>query len=179
MPVHFYLTVQCHISCDSNIYILICIMYKELRTTSERSGRPEDGFVKAKICCLFEIQINKLCWTDPCLYTACITFISNTTGWITSKLLLVKLNLSTRTRTSRQNYYNAALIFTLTSNIIKSVWDPIYINTVLYYSSTINGRPEDGFVEAKTCRLFERQINKLCWTDPCLHTSCITYIRKG
>jgi len=30
MPVHFYLTAQCHILCDSNIYILICVMYKNI-----------------------------------------------------------------------------------------------------------------------------------------------------
>jgi hypothetical protein len=42
--------------------------------------------VKAETCRLFEIQINKLCWTDPCLYTSCITYISSKTGWITSKV---------------------------------------------------------------------------------------------
>jgi hypothetical protein len=28
------------------------------------------------------------CWTDPCTYTACIVYISSTTGWITSKIFV-------------------------------------------------------------------------------------------
>jgi hypothetical protein len=32
---------------------------------------------------------------------------------------------------------------------------PIYASIVIHYQSKINGRHEDGFVKAETCRLFE------------------------
>jgi hypothetical protein len=30
-------------------------------------------------------------------------------------------------------------------------------------------------VKAETCRLFEHNKNRLCWTDPCMYVSCIIY----
>jgi hypothetical protein len=51
-------------------------------------------------------------------------------------------------------------------------------STVVHHWSKVNKWPEDGFVKAETCRLFEYANNRLRWTDLCMYISLIIYKTK-